>query len=66
MSYYHQRPNYAPKWSWTRSNKEYRNPALYTEVAPTIHQALGVYMHWVILRMELEYQALDYIHLTQL
>ena len=30
----------------------------------TIHQAVGVYMHWVILRMELEYQALGYIHLT--
>ena len=32
----------------------------------TIHQAIGVYMHWVILRMKLEYQALVYIHLTQL
>ena len=30
----------------------------------TIHQAIGVYMHWVILGMELEYQALGYIHLT--
>ena len=30
----------------------------------TIHQAIGVYMHWVILRMELEYQALGYIHQT--
>ena len=26
----------------------------------TIHQAIGVYMHWVILGMELEYQALGY------
>ena len=32
----------------------------------TIQQAIGVYMHWVILRMELEYQALGYIHLTSL
>ena len=24
----------------------------------TIHQVIGVYMHWVILGMELEYQAL--------
>ena len=24
----------------------------------TIHQVIGVYMHWVILVMELEYQAL--------
>ena len=30
----------------------------------TIHQAIGVYMQWVILAMELEYQALGYIHLT--
>ena len=36
------------------------------EVAPTIHQAIGVHMHWVILGVELEYQALGYIHLTQL
>ena len=28
----------------------------------TIHQAIGVYMHWVILGMELEYQALGYIN----
>ena len=27
----------------------------------TIHQAIGVHMHWVILGMELEYQALGYI-----
>ena len=29
-------------------------------LAPTIHQEIGVYMHWVILGMELEYQALSY------
>ena len=34
------------------------------EVEPTIHQAIGVYMPWVILGMELEYQALGYTHLT--
>ena len=34
----------------------------YIEVAPTIHQAVGVYMHWVILGMKLEYQALGYIN----
>ena len=28
----------------------------------TIHRAIGVYMHWVILGMELGYQALGYIH----
>ena len=27
----------------------------------TIHQAIGVYMHWVIPGRELEYQALGYI-----
>ena len=26
----------------------------------TIHPAIDVYMHWVILRMKLEYQALGY------
>ena len=26
----------------------------------TIHQAIGIYMHWEILGMELEYQALGY------
>ena len=31
---------------------------VYIGVALTIHQAIGVYMHWVILGMELEYQAL--------
>ena len=30
----------------------------------TIHQAIGVYMHWVILGMELEYLAVGYVHLT--
>ena len=45
-------------------NKECRNPASYIGIALTIHQAIGVYMHWVILGMELEYQALGYIHLT--
>ena len=30
----------------------------------TIHQTVGIYMHRVILGMELEYQALVYIHLT--
>ena len=53
---------------WTRSMKECRNPVLDIEVAPTctIHQAIGVYMHWAILGMELEYQALGYLHLTNL
>ena len=41
-------------------SKECRNPVLSTGVAPTIHQAMGIYMHRVILRMELEYQALGY------
>ena len=30
----------------------------------TINQAIGVYMLWAIFGMELEYQALGYIHLT--
>ena len=47
-----------------RSNKGCCNPVLYMEVAPTIHQAISVYMRWVILGMELEYQAQGYIHLT--
>ena len=64
MSYYDQRANYALKWSWTRSNKGCRNPVLHIQVAPTILQAIDVYMHWVILGMELECQALGYIHLT--
>ena len=59
-SSYHPRANYVLKWLWTRSGKECRNPVLSTGVAPTIHQAIGVYMHWVILGMELEYQALGY------
>ena len=29
-------------------------------VALAIYKAIGVYMHWVILGMELEYQALGY------
>ena len=29
-----------------------------------INQAIGVYMHWVILAIELEYQALGYLQLT--
>ena len=36
-----------------RLNKGCRNP-VFAEVANTIHQAIGVYMHWVILGMELE------------
>ena len=28
----------------------------------TIHQAIDIYMHWVILGMELEHQALGYIY----
>ena len=30
-------------------NKGCRNPASYIGIALTIHQAVGVYMHWVIL-----------------
>ena len=31
---------------WTHSNKRCRNSVLYIEVVPTIHQAIGVYMHY--------------------
>ena len=51
-------------WSWTRLNKRCRNPLLYIGAAPIIHQAIGVYMHWVILVMELVNQILGYIPLT--
>ena len=39
------------KWSWICLNKGCRNAVLMSE--NTIHQAIGVYTHWVILGMEL-------------
>ena len=54
-SYYDQRANYALKSSWTRSLKGCCNPILDIWWHKTIHQAIGVYMHWVIFGMELEY-----------
>ena len=41
-------------------NKGYRNPASFIGIALTIHQATAVYMHWVILGMELDYWPLGY------
>ena len=41
-------------------NKECLNPASYIGVALTIHQAIAVYLHWIILGMEWEYQTLGY------
>ena len=49
--------NYALTWSSTRSAKECRNPA-----SLTIHQAIGVYMHWVILWMEIGDNTPPYIY----
>ena len=34
------------------TNKECRNPVLSTGVTASIHQAIGVYMHWVILEID--------------
>ena len=52
MSYYDHRANYAPKWSWIGLMKGCRNSVLY--IGGTILST----RQWVILGMELEYQAL--------
>ena len=57
MSYYDQRANYARDAAFLCYGYRRHN---------TIHEAIGVYMHLVILGMDLGLQALGYIHLTNL